>query len=121
MMGKSVLIVEDDPATRTLWIKHLEFAGWMVETVDSVEDAEAALVDHLPSVMILDVMLAGDMSGWDLLAKLRASAATQQLPIFIVTTLDEPQKAREAGATGFLVKPCSPALLVERLSQAVEA
>lgn len=119
-MDKSVLIVEDDPATCNLWSKHLEFAGWMVQTVESVEEAEALLVGQLPSVMILDVMLASEMSGWDLLAKLRASSHTQQLPVFVVTTLDEPQKAREAGATGYLVKPCSPALLVERLSQAVE-
>ncbi len=120
-MDKSVLIVEDDPATCALWTKHLEYAGWVVQTVESVEEAEEILRVQLPSVLILDVMLASEMSGWDLLARLRSSSYAQELPVFVVSTLDEPHRAREAGATGYLVKPCSPALLVSRISQAVGA
>ena|SRR5579859_833162 len=118
-MDKSVLIVEDDPATRALWTKHLEYAGWIVQSVDSVEEAEAILVAQLPSILILDVMLASEANGWDLLARLRSSSYAQELPVFVVSTLDEPHRARDAGATGYLVKPCSPALLVSRISQVV--
>ena len=121
MMDRSVLIVEDDPATCVLWTKHLQHAGWQVQIVEDAEQAEAILRQQLPSVVILDVMLASQTSGWDLLAKLRSAPATQHLPVFVVSTLDEPHRAREAGATGYLVKPCSPALLVSRINQAVGA
>ena len=116
-MPYSVLIVEDDYATCSLWTKHLEFNGWMVQSVTTVEAAEVCIAQQLPSLVILDVNLASSTNGWDLLTKIRCSPSTEKLPVFIVSTLDEPRYAAQLGATDFLCKPCSPTVLIERISQ----
>lgn len=116
-MANTVLIVEDDVPTCMLWSKYLSFYGWTVQSVASAEEAEAILAKQLPSVVILDINLASEINGWELLAKWRASTQTERLPVFIVSTLDEPRRAIQAGATGFLLKPCSPQVLISQITQ----
>ncbi len=116
-MKNTVLIVEDDKATCMLWARHLEHWGWNVLAVPSAEEAQAAIRTHQPLAIVLDVMLADEQSGWDLLEKLRANARTEKLPVFIVSAVDEPRRAAREGATAFLLKPCSPFTLVSRLTE----
>ena len=119
-MPHSILIVEDDRATSRLWTKHLEFNGWTVESVPTVEEAEFYLAQQLPNLVILDINLPGALSGWDLLARLRSTQDTNTLPVLVASTLDEPHRAAELGATGFLRKPCSPAVFMDHIQQALE-
>jgi DNA-binding response OmpR family regulator len=114
-MANTVLIVEDDVPTSALWTKHLKHWGWDVAAVASAEEAIPAITRHQPRAVILDVMLGDVMSGWDLLSRLRASRSTHALPVFVVSALDEPKRAYREGATAFLVKPCSPHLLVSKI------
>ncbi len=118
-MPNTVLIVEDDAPTCALWKRHLEYQGWNVYIVDNADDAEWAIDHHQPVAVVLDVMLADERSGWDLLAKWRATSNTRNLPVFIVSALDEPRRAYREGANGFMLKPCSPHLLVDRLKQEI--
>jgi DNA-binding response OmpR family regulator len=116
-MTHTVLIVEDDKPTCALWKRHLEYWGWRVLTVDNADDAEWAIDHHNPSAVVLDVMLADERSGWDLLAKWRSTSKTRDLPVFIVSALDEPRRAFREGANGFMLKPCSPNTLVNRINE----
>ncbi len=118
-MPLTVLVIEDDPANSALWARHLSFNGWDVQTVASAEEAEALVADQLPNVVILDIELTTETTGWDLLSKWRASRRTQDLPVFVVSAIDEPRRARQAGATDVLVKPCSPQVLIDRISAAL--
>ncbi len=115
-MSLTVLVIEDDPANSALWARHLSFNGWDVLTVASAEEAEALVADQLPSIVILDIELTTETTGWDLLSRWRSSSRTHDLPIFVVSAIDEPRRAREAGATDVLVKPCSPQVLIDRIS-----
>jgi len=114
-MANTVLIVEDDAPTSALWTKHLRHWGWDVKAVTSAEEAIPAISRHQPRAVVLDVMLDDLISGWDLLSQLRASRYTRDLPVFVVSAVDEPKRAYREGATAFLVKPCSPHLLVSRI------
>ena len=118
-MTNMVLIVEDDEPTCALWKRHLEFRGWNVQIVDNADAAELAIDHQKPVAVVLDVTLADERSGWDLLAKWRATSQTHNLPVFIVSALDEPRRAYREGANGFMLKPCSPNILVERLNEEV--
>ena len=117
LMTNTVLIVEDDGPTCALWKRHLEYQGWRVQIVDNADEAEMAIDRHRPMAVVLDVMLADERSGWDLLAKWRAASETRDLPIFVVSALDEPRRAYREGATGFMLKPCSPNILVNRIAE----
>jgi DNA-binding response OmpR family regulator len=116
-MSKTVLIVEDDIPTCALWARHLTHWGWDVETVNNAEEAEVILETMRPRAIVLDVMLADERSGWDLLAKLRSEQDTEKLPVFIVSAVDEPRRAEREGATGFMLKPCSAHLLAARIAE----
>src|SRR5512140_2184135 len=115
-MTNTVLIVEDDGPTCALWRRHLEYWGWRVHIVDNADDAEIAVDHQKPIAVVLDVMLADERSGCDLLAKWRSTTITRDLPVFVVSALDEPRRAYREGANGFMLKPCSPNTLVDRLN-----
>jgi DNA-binding response OmpR family regulator len=116
-MSRTIFIVEDDGATLALWRKHLEFQGFNVECANCVEEAQNLLDIKYPSLIILDINLATPTTGWEWLVQLRAESQTRELPILVVSTLDEPHRATDLGATAFLRKPCSPIALIEQISQ----
>lgn len=117
MSTNTVLIVEDDAPTCALWTRHLEHWGWNVHAVSSAEEAEVVLDHQQPQAVVLDIMLADEKSGWDLLAKLRSEEWTSQLPVFVVSAVDEPRRAFREGATGFLLKPCSAHTLAAKIAE----
>jgi DNA-binding response OmpR family regulator len=118
-MTSSVLIVEDDASTCALWTRHLEHRGVEVYTVASAEEAERMLAIYQPNAIVLDVILKDDLTGWDLLAKLRASSLTRELPVIVVSSVDDPRRAKREGANDFFTKPCPPEKLMNRIFQEI--
>jgi CheY-like chemotaxis protein len=57
-----------------------------------------------PDVVLLDIRLPG-MDGWGVLRSLKSDAATADIPVVIVSILDERANGAEHGAAGYLVKP----------------
>ena len=57
-----------------------------------------------PDVIILDILLP-DASGWDILQALKMEAKTKDIPVMVVSVIDEREKAMAAGATACLLKP----------------
>ena len=117
MSKNTILIVEDDAPTCALWTRHLQHCGWNVQAVSSAEEAELAIDERPPQAVVLDIMLADEKSGWDLLAKLRSEDWTSALPVFVVSAVDEPRRAYREGATGFLLKPCSANTLAAKIAE----
>jgi CheY-like chemotaxis protein len=73
-----------------------------------------------PDVIILDILLP-DSSGWDILAQLKAEPQTRDIPVLIISVVDEPSKGLALGATEYLVKPITQQQLQTSLSQIVQA
>lgn len=116
-MSATVLVVEDEPHIQELVAVNLEHAGHRVVRVTSAEEAEAAIRDQLPDVLVLDWMLPGD-SGLALARRLRSDPRTRELPILMLTARAmETDKVTglEAGADDFITKPFSPRELVARI------
>lgn len=121
MIGRRILLVEDDEDTRAYLYRLLRTDGW---TVDAVGDAEAALTllvagstDKLPHVVLTDLMLPGN-SGLDLVAALRNHEPTARLPVVLLTArvgVEAAVKGLSAGADDYITKPFSSEELLARL------
>jgi len=113
----SVLVVDDDPTLRMLASDALGAAGFDVTTAADADVALALLETFRPDLILLDVLLPG-VDGITLCRQLRAAPKTRDIPICIMTGLDDQASIRqafEAGATDFVIKPPSWAILIQHL------
>ena len=116
-MSATILVVEDEPQVQELVAVNLEHAGHRVLRAASAEEAENAIREELPDVLILDWMLPGD-SGVSLTRRLRADERTRELPILMLTARameHDKISGLEAGADDYLTKPFSPKELAARI------
>lgn len=105
--GPRVLVVDDEP--QVVWVVRfgLECEGYEVFTASDGSEALAAVAEHHPQLMVLDVMMPG-VDGWTVLERLREQPADERPRVVMVTALASPQdkaRAQELGASAYLVKP----------------
>jgi YesN/AraC family two-component response regulator len=81
------LIVDDDPQARALYqeIVAQGLPGYAVRTANDGAAALAAMAEHIPSLVILDLMMPG-MDGFDALDQIRADPRTRQIPVVILSS-----------------------------------
>jgi two-component system, OmpR family, phosphate regulon response regulator PhoB len=116
-MPARILIVEDEQPLVTLLTYNLEAAGYTVQAETRGDDAELALRDDLPDLVVLDWMLPG-VSGIELCRRLRQRPQTKALPIIMLTARgEEADRVRglATGADDYVVKPFSVAELMARV------
>jgi len=111
-----ILVIEDDPGAVRLLRTYLEGEGYEVEVAASGEAGMAAANRSAPDAIILDVLLPG-MDGWEVLRRLKADPGLRDLPVVVVTVVDERNVAMSLGAVDYFLKPVNPAALLARLSQ----
>lgn len=114
-MGKSVLLIEDEPNIIEAISFILSRDGWEVNTHANGQTALARIAEKQPDVVILDVMLPG-ASGYDILRSLRAEPETHDLPVLILTARGQSKDrdmAEKMGASQFMTKPFSNADVLE--------
>lgn len=102
-----ILVVDDMEANRAVLCRRLERFGYVLESVDSGAAALAAIAAAPPDVVLLDYMMP-QMSGIEVLHKLRQNPATRELPVIMVTARAESEATVEAlgaGADDYVTKP----------------
>jgi two-component system, OmpR family, phosphate regulon response regulator PhoB len=112
-----VLVVEDEPDIAALIAYQLTREGFRVETASTGDQALTAVGREIPDLVVLDRMLPG-LSGDEVLRSLRQEAATQSLPVLVLTAKREQEdriQGLELGADDYLTKPFSPRELVLRV------
>jgi two-component system cell cycle response regulator DivK len=116
---KTILYVEDNEANRMLVRDLLRRTQYtLIEAFDG-EAGVAKALEIKPDLILMDVQLP-KMSGIDATKRLRAEAATATTPILVITSFalsGDEQKAKDAGATGYLAKPYSPFDLLKLIRQ----
>ncbi len=107
-MKKTILVVDDEVGALTLIGIMLERGGFNVLKAKNAADALAVLDQHLPDLIILDVMMPGGMDGIELCAVIRQRSDTATLPILILSArndADSVMRGMDAGANDYLPKP----------------
>jgi PAS domain S-box-containing protein len=122
--GKSaepvVLVIEDEPAARELLSSYLNPLGIHTECAATAEQGLLLARDLHPDAITLDVLLPG-RNGWSVLRELRAMPETADIPVFVVSVLDEVRAAADRGATEYLRKPVKKEALLRALREHVPA
>ncbi len=113
---RRALIIEDtQPAAKQI-ARYMAELDAAVEIYPQGEGAVEAALDYNPDVIILDILLPY-LSGWEVLVQLKANPQTQQIPVLIVSVVDERSRALALGASESLLKPISREQLQSALSQ----
>jgi DNA-binding response OmpR family regulator len=84
---------------------------------DQTSSLRQQLVQHLPDVLLIDTYLPGQ-NGLDLISQLHSEVLLNRTKVFFISSLAFPeivQKAAKMGASGFLVKPLNPDMMVSRI------
>ncbi|MGH2468884.1 MAG: response regulator, partial [Chloroflexota bacterium] len=111
-----VLVVEDDARVASLLNLYLTRGGYRAVVADSGAAAlENARRLH-PLAITLDILLPG-LDGWEVLRELKSDPATRDIPVVVVSVLDDEQMGQALGAADYLVKPVDRAALLARLER----
>jgi signal transduction histidine kinase/DNA-binding response OmpR family regulator len=113
-----VLVVEDNREALFVYEKYLKASVFQAVPAMDLHEARMALREFKPVAVVLDVLLQGEQS-WELLQALKSDPATKNLPIFVVTVVDNRAKALALGADAFHAKPVSRAWLLQQLQAAL--
>lgn len=114
--GADVLIIEDDPGAVRLLRTYLETAGYHVRVASDGEGGLAQASRTPPGAILLDVLLPG-MDGWDVLRALKADETLREVPVIIVTVVDERGVGLALGAADYFLKPVDRETLLARLGR----
>ncbi|MGV3709774.1 MAG: putative bifunctional diguanylate cyclase/phosphodiesterase [Gemmatimonas sp.] len=112
-----ILLVEDDRSVRSMAKRSLENASYRVVAASDGQAGYDAFIEHRPDLVLLDVVMP-HMSGFEVFRAIRAMPAGATTPILMMTSLDDVESIHEAfaaGATDFVSKPLSWALLPYRV------
>jgi PAS domain S-box-containing protein len=100
----TVLVVDDDPEVLNLLAKTLEKEGYRVLLARNGVQALALAREHRPQAITLDVLMP-QMDGWRALKEFKADAELRDIPVIVVTVLNERGMAIPLGAADFMTKP----------------
>jgi DNA-binding NarL/FixJ family response regulator len=119
-----VLIVDDEPDIVLFVRVNMEMDGHDVLTAGDGEAALAAVAEHHPDVIILDVMMP-KLDGWSVLEQLKADAdpLVRTIPVVMLTALgtdDDQARGGIEGAVRYLPKPVTPDALVDAVNGVLE-
>jgi CheY-like chemotaxis protein len=109
-----VLVVEDSPEEMLLYEKFLKGSGFHVVRAMTTSRARHALGQLRPVAIVLDILLRGE-DAWTLLAELKRDPQTRDIPVLIVSTVDDRAKGLGLGADAYAVKPVERRWLLDKL------
>ena len=114
----TVLVVDDTPENLTLMGALLR-DHFMVKVANNGEKAlKIAMSDTPPDLVLLDIMMPG-LDGYEVCRRLKATAATRDIPVIFLTARSDPDDERMGlalGAVDYITKPISPPILLARVN-----
>jgi CheY-like chemotaxis protein/prolyl-tRNA editing enzyme YbaK/EbsC (Cys-tRNA(Pro) deacylase) len=114
-----LLVVEDEAETNQLLCQLLQREGVVCQGVEEGGEALAAATRNRPAAILLDLMLP-DMSGFEMMQRLRREGSLKRIPWIVLTALDDEESRRrvqELGADAYLTKPLQPQTLVAEVRE----
>ena len=123
-MGKIALIVDDSPTMRQMVAFTLTNAGFTVVEAQDGKDAVNKVAGGGKMDIVVTDLNMPEMDGIALIKELRKLSAFRFTPILMLTTesaAEKKQAGKEAGATGWIVKPFNPEILLKTIAKVLPA
>src|SRR5690606_697559 len=118
----TVLVADDEPSTLALVAGHLRTKGYQVLEPSDGDQAWELACDHLPDIVVLDVMMPG-MSGWEVCKKIRESVSLAHTGVVMLTGIGESLNEMTSplyGADAYIDKPFEFAELAAKIKETLE-
>jgi CheY-like chemotaxis protein len=123
LKGKRILIIEDDQDNLAVASAILKNAGAVIESERRGDKAIEKIVQFVPvDTILLDLMLPGDISGYDVFDQLYALSELAAVPVIAITAAEsgiEMPKARVKGFSGYISKPIRYATFVNTIAEII--
>jgi DNA-binding response OmpR family regulator len=114
-----ILVVDDDPNIRELLTQELTEAGYRVSVAGNGRAAVDAVRTDRPDLIVLDVMMP-ELNGFDVAAVLKSDPATMDIPIVILSILQDRERGFRVGVDRYLTKPIDTDLLFREVGSLLE-
>jgi len=117
-MAPKVLVIDDDPVILELLRVNFEIEGFEVVVAPDGVEGLAKASGAKPDVILSDIMMPR-MDGLEVVARLKAGAATRHIPIILLSAKAqnaEVQQGLDAGADDYVTKPFDPLELIDRVN-----
>ncbi|QKQ72061.1 ATP-binding protein [Nostoc sp. TCL240-02] len=113
--GLPILAIEDHPETLFIYEKHLQESTYQLIATRTLAQARLVLQQVQPAAIMLDIMLEGQ-NGWTFLREIKGDETTCNIPVLVITIIDNEKQALALGANGFLIKPVDRLQLLNKLN-----
>jgi PAS domain S-box-containing protein len=117
--SKTILVVDDEASIRRFLTHELTNKGYQVFEASGGKEAIDLARQRHPDLITLDVMMP-DISGHDVTVVLKNDPDTKDIPILIISIVEEKDKAYKAGANDFVTKPFTTKVLTDKISQLLQ-
>jgi signal transduction histidine kinase/CheY-like chemotaxis protein len=111
-----ILVLEDSTEELMVYEKFLKGSGFQMVRALTTRQARHAIAHVRPAVVVLDILLRGE-DAWGLLADIKGDPATRDLPVLVVSTVDDRAKGLALGADAYAVKPVERGWLLAELQR----
>jgi CheY-like chemotaxis protein len=111
-----VLVIDDDPTVHDLFIQYLKRGGYEVATASNADDGIKLARELVPAAITLDVLMP-EKDGWNALKELKTDPITGDIPVVMVTMVDDKNLGYTLGASDYLIKPVSRDRLLATLQK----
>jgi phosphoserine phosphatase RsbU/P len=118
----AILIADDDESSREMLARRLRRSGYAVSALANGVQALALARRQKFDLVLLDMIMPG-LDGFQVLAKFKADPALREIPVIMLSALDEENgiaRSIEMGAEDYLAKPFNPAFLRARIGACLE-
>jgi signal transduction histidine kinase/CheY-like chemotaxis protein len=115
----TILVVDDDDAIRSLLRQEFGDVGYLVEEATNGKEALAAIRNHRPDLILLDVMMP-EMNGFDVAAILKNDPQTMDIPIIILSIVQDKARGYRIGVDRYLTKPIDTGKLFAEVGTLLE-
>jgi PAS domain S-box-containing protein len=117
--GKKILVVDDEANIRRFLKHELGNRGYQVLEASGGKEAIDLAREHHPDLITLDIVMP-DINGHDVTAVLKNDPATKDIPILVLSIVEEKEKAYKLGANDFVTKPFTMKILTEKINRLLQ-
>ena len=111
-----VLVIEDDAPAAELLTRQLQAGGFRTEIARTGIEAVAKARALRPAAITLDILLP-ELDGWEVITRLKREEETSDIPVVVVSVVDNVELGKALGALDYFVKPVDGKELVDRLAR----